>query len=135
MRVSSAFCSSYFAFPSPSNMPSKSKRQRSHSSNLEKATESKRVCVGEPIASASASVGDEGLGDLLELSVDALNTDNETVDTSFDMDNSIKSDCTHITENFCEKWVTRLDWEDRALTRAILSLSDGRKETCSVPAP
>ena len=91
-------------------MPPKSKRQRSHSSNIEKARES----IAELITSTSASIGDERLEDLLELSVDALDTDNETVDLSFDMDDSIKSDCTHITENLCEGWVTHLDWEDRA---------------------
>ena len=47
------------------------------------------------------------------------------------MDDSIKSDCTHIKENFCEEWVTHLDWEDRGITRAIFQLTSviGKGET------
>ena len=48
----------------------------------------------------------EGLIDLLDLSIDAL--EDEGTDPSFDMDSSIKSDTCHIAENFCEDWVTKL---------------------------
>jgi Fe-S cluster assembly ATPase SufC len=34
---------------------------------------------------------------------------------------SIKSDSGHIADNFCEEWVTGLDWEDRASLGLFLS--------------
>ena len=112
-------------------MPPKSKRQRTYEENLEKARESKRICLsGETTLVTSAqepSLDDRDLNtaqpqrvepqeliDWLNLSVDALDTEDESVDPSFDMDSSIKSDSGHMTETFCEDWVTHLDWEDRA---------------------
>ena len=44
---------------------------------------------------------------------DALDTDDETVDPSFDLNSSVRSDSDHLVENFCEDWVCHLDRDDR----------------------
>lgn len=104
-------------------MPPKSKRQWALEGNLEKARDSKRVCL--PIeeesqsaqqvlhAAGSARPEPETLSDLLTLSDDALDTDDEAHDPTFDLDESIMSDHDHMEDNFCEQWVSQLDWEDR----------------------
>ena len=51
--------------------------------------------------------------DLLQLSEDALDTEDEETDPSFDLNESVQCDDQHILDNFCEEWVTRLDREDR----------------------
>ena len=99
--------------------------------NLEKARETKRVCSSDMGESSSAVRSEgisregrlepEGLVDLLELSDEAIDTEDESVDPSFDIDVSIKSDSGHIADNFCEEWVTGLDWEDRASLGLFLS--------------
>ena len=48
----------------------------------------------------------KGLAELLVLSGDALNMEDEDIDPSFDLDLSLKSDSDHIIDNFCEEWVT-----------------------------
>ena len=68
--------------------------------NLEKAREAKRVCLSdmEEPSSAVRSEGisregrpePEGLVDLIELSDEAIDTEDESVDHSFDIDVSIK---------------------------------------------
>ena len=60
------------------------------------------------------------LVDLMNLSVDALDTEDEDVDPSFDMDASIKSNSRHMTDTFCEDWVAHLDWEGRASLHLFL---------------
>ena len=45
---------------------------------------------------------------------EALETDDEAQDPTFDLDDSLRSDRQHMTDNFCEEWVTHLDYEDRA---------------------
>ena len=99
--------------------------------NLEKAREAKRVCLSDTGESSSAVRSEgisregraepEGLVDLLELSDEAIDTEDESVDPSFDIDVSIKSDSGYIADNFCEEWVTGLDWEDRASLGLFLS--------------
>ena len=125
----SDFRSSFVFFPVSLTMPPKSKRRIAHEMNLEKAREAKRVCLSDVGESNSAVHVEEtsreerlepaGLADLLDLSVDALDTEDEAVDPSFDMDASIKSDNGHIMDNFCEERVTGLDWEDRAFPAKI----------------
>ncbi len=44
---------------------------------------------------------------------DALGTDDKTVDPSFDLDSSMRSDVDHAVESFCEDWVCHLDRDDR----------------------
>ena len=56
----------------------------------------------------------EGLVDLQELSDEAIDTEDESVDLSFAIDVSIKSDSGHVADIICEEWVTGLDWGDRA---------------------
>ena len=43
----------------------------------------------------------------------ALDTDDENVDPSFNLDCSMKSDSKHISESFRDDWVAQLEWEDR----------------------
>ena len=102
-------------------MPPKSKRQRTHEKNLEKARDSKRICLSDEVALGTAAQESsldgrhpdrdqslrqpqreehKELVDLLNLSVDALDTEDEDVDPSFDMDTSIKSDSGHMTIPF-----------------------------------
>ena len=53
--------------------------------------------------------------DLLRMpdtSLEELNTDNEEVDASFSIDNSIKSDLDHVKDTFCENWVGKLERND-----------------------
>ena len=101
-------------------MPPKSRRQRQLESSLEIARDSKRRCQFEEGESSSSISGvgsarnePEGLTDLLNLSHDALDTEDEETDPSFDLDSSIKLDSEHMMEKFCEDWVTHLSWEDR----------------------
>ena len=74
-------------------MPPKTKRQRHLEEILEKARESKRSRVTDegPIASAEsgrhdADSGDVDLVQLVTMTEDALGTDDEAVDPSFDLD-------------------------------------------------
>lgn len=105
-------------------MPPKSQKRKRLQLNLQKARESKRAHfteVDSPEAHSSHSDGrheernePEDISDLLNLSHDAIDTENEEIDPSFDLDSSIKSDSEHAVEAFCEEWVTSLSWEDRA---------------------
>ena len=99
-------------------MPPKSKRQRQLESSLERARAAKMSHLSSDEASNTPDIEvraePEGLEDLLNSSVEALDTENEEVDPSFDLDESMKSDTAHMTDTFCEDWVTHLDWEDRA---------------------
>ena len=89
--------------------------------NLQKARSAKRRCISVDKAGSSNDVGSsmhhntsvekrepEDMTDLLNLSHDAADTDNEEADTSFDFDTSIKSDQGHAIESFCEDWATSL---------------------------
>ena len=53
------------------------------------------------------------VSELVTLSNDALDTDNESVDPSFDLDSSLKSDNDFLVEQFCEDWVLQLDRDDK----------------------
>lgn len=44
---------------------------------------------------------------------DALDTDDELMDPSFDLDTTMKSDTDYMTDEFCDNWVLQLDKEDR----------------------
>ena len=55
----------------------------------------------------------EGLTGLLAMPGTALDTDEEAVDPTFDLDSGMKSDTDHIIENFCDDWVSHLDRDDR----------------------
>ena len=47
------------------------------------------------------------------MSDDALDTEDEEKDPTFDLDSSLKADKDHITNAFCEDWATHLDRDDR----------------------
>jgi hypothetical protein len=102
-------------------MPPKTKRQRSSATNLQKARGAKRTHLQnehEGRSSGDRREGEarpepEGLTDLLNVSYDVLDTDDETVDPSFDLDTSITSDEAHMIDAFSKNWVTQMRWEDR----------------------
>ena len=43
------------------------------------------------------------------MSESALDTDNECIYSSFDLDSSLISDADYVIDNFCEEWVLQLD--------------------------
>ena len=43
---------------------------------------------------------------------DALDTDDETLDLSFDLNTSMRTDCDHVLETFSEDWVCQLERDD-----------------------
>ena len=47
------------------------------------------------------------------MSDDALDTEDENANPSFDLDASMKSDFEHLAKNFCEDWVSHLERDDR----------------------
>ena len=51
--------------------------------------------------------------DLATMSDDALDTEDETVDPTFESDSIMKSDVDHVIECFCEDWVCHLKRDDR----------------------
>ena len=92
-------------------MPPKSNRKKQLAECLQKGREVKRSKQDD---SSQAEGGQEGEGlhgdvldidDLMELSQDALNTSRESVDPSFNLDSSVKSDDDFVSESFCENWV------------------------------
>ena len=104
-------------------MPPKKKRQQKLEKSLEKAREAKRrrteagsaVPTSESTTVTIADDGGEpsGLSQLLTMSDDALDTEDEQKDPTFDLDSSLKEDIDHVTETFCEDWATHLDRDDR----------------------
>lgn len=115
-------------------MPRKSKRklQSENAAKVGRGTKIRRQ-LSEGAASSIENVdnpadheamlrdGPEGLADLVMMSDEALDTDDEEVDPSFDLDSSVTTDKQHIMETFCEEWITSLDWEDRASLGLFLS--------------
>ena len=98
-------------------MPLKTKRRR-HLANIVNVRRDKvkRHQIDEGALSSIVGVApkcDQHLLRLVQQSDDALDTDDENVDPSFNLDCRMKSDSEHVTESFCDKWVTQLDWEDR----------------------
>ena len=102
-------------------MPPKKKRQKQLEQSLEKAREVKRSrTVGEGTSGSAdtevqsgAEPRESDLSGLLSMSDDALDTEDENADPSFDLDASMKSDVDHLAENFCEDWVSHLERDDR----------------------
>ena len=52
------------------------------------------------------------LADLLDVSIHELDTDNKDIDPSLHLDASMKSDSEHMTERFCEDWVSHFNLDD-----------------------
>ena len=96
----------------PGAMPpiAKKKRQKRLEQSLEKAREAKRIqTVGEGTSDnadtevqSGAEPRESDLSGLLSMSDDALDTEDENANPSFDLDASMKSDVDHLAENFCE---------------------------------
>ena len=57
---------------------------------------------------------------LVMMSEDTLDTEDEAVDPTFDLDSSMKSDTDHIAETFCEEWVSQIDRDDRVALSLFL---------------
>ena len=53
------------------------------------------------------------LSELLVMSDDALDTENEDIDPSFDFNSSLKEDDEHIVESFCENYVLQFNRDER----------------------
>jgi len=47
------------------------------------------------------------------MSEEALDTNDEDIDPSFDLDSSMKADTDHTLQQFCEGWVSHLVRDDR----------------------
>ena len=98
-------------------MPKHSKRKRSKQTNCEKARDLKRSRNSDE-NSFSGPVSDVRSDEELSLTHlaftldDALDTDDETLDPSFDLDTRVRSDCEHIIDTFCEVWVCQLERDD-----------------------
>ena len=103
----------------PTVMPPKSKQQHHVRSSLENARNTKRRQVSDAEASGSGEIETrtaaeqvDDLDTLVTMSGEALDTDDEEVDPSFDLDLSIKSDTDYTDETFCEEWVSHLGRDD-----------------------
>ena len=105
-------------------MPPKSKKRKHIEESLAKAREAKRRQESDEAATSSAKIEvrnehgetdgrEDDLFRLVTMSEDALDTEDEPVDPTFDLDSSMKSDTDHIAETFCEEWVSQLDRDDR----------------------
>ena len=104
-------------------MPARSKRQRAGEKNTKKARAKKgRIEVGEGSSAGLEESGEvHGLLELATMSGDALDTEDEAVDPSFDLDSSMKDDVDHMIEAFCEEWVLQLDRDDALALGLFLS--------------
>lgn len=60
----------------------------------------------------SSDYGSENMNDLVNMSDDALDTEDETVDLSCDLNSTIMSDTDDLVDNFCEDSKLKLDWDD-----------------------
>ena len=97
-------------------MPPKSKRQRQLEDSLVKGREEKRKRESREGDSHDAVNLVQDVTDIVELvnmSDDALDTENESVDCSFDLDDSLISDHDHMREEFCDEWVLHLERDDK----------------------
>ena len=116
-------CVSFLPVVRSSAMPPKSKRQKQREYSLEVARDAKRKrdfdegpsTMPEIEVRNASDTEDESAASALPARTDeAPDSDDEVQDPSFDLDDSLMSDREHMTENFCEEWVTHLDFEDRA---------------------
>lgn len=97
-------------------MPPKTKRQKVLGDNIAKARGAKQRLEAGQETSMEQSSGPSKVSclfELLAMSDSALDTDNESVDPSFSLDDSMKSDTDYFVDNFCEEWVIQLDRDDK----------------------
>ena len=62
-----------------------------------------------------------GLSELLAMSDNALDTEDEEKDLTFDLDSSMKEDKDHMTDTFCEEWAMHIDIDERLVSFSISS--------------
>lgn len=93
-------------------MPLQSKRQRHVVYSLELAIKAKTMQEAGEEGSNTHTM--EVTDELKELfgSADALDTDDQKKDPSFELESSMLSDTDYMAENFCEDWVSQLGRED-----------------------
>ena len=113
-------------------MPPKSAKKRQVELSLQKAREEKRRRTAEETSaevletaessSGAAAVEPSDMIELLSMSDDALDTNNEDVDPSFDLDASMKSDGDYMVEKFCENWISHLDRDNLVSLGLFLSI-------------
>ena len=112
-------------------MPPKSAKKRQVELSLQNAREEKRRRTAEETSaevpgtaessSGAVAVEPSDMIELLSMSDDALDTDNEDVDPSFDLDASTKSDGDYMVEKFCENWNSHLDRDNLVSLDLFLS--------------
>ena len=66
----------------------------------------------EASSSRTQTVEFSDVAELLDVSIDDEEADNVVTDPSFDLHASIKNDCEHMIERFCEDWVAKLNRDD-----------------------
>ena len=110
-------------------MPPKSKVRKAKANNLEIARSKKIRLESEEIEPAERRVESEGndsvvsvadFSELLNMSEDALDTDNESVDPTFNLDDSVMLE-ENLAESFCEDYVLQLDHDQRVGLGIFLS--------------
>ena len=85
-------------------MPRTTKRNKSLSLSLKRARRTKKYKA--TIAARQQGRKPEGLVDLMNLSHDALRP--SSVDPDFDLETSMKSDSSFLSDKFCEEWLAQL---------------------------
>lgn len=68
--------------------------------------------------------------DLMKLSQEALNTDSKSVNPSFNLDTSVKSDDDFMVESFCENWVLQLGRDDMVSLALFLTFQLSKHFDC-----
>ena len=123
-RESCVVRSVFQLFKRASRMPLKSRKRKHIEESLAKAREAKRRRELDEAATSSAEIEvrnersetdsrEDDLSRLVTMSEDALDTEDEAGDPTFDLDSSMKSDTDHIAETYCEEWLSQIDRDDR----------------------
>ena len=102
-------------------MPPKTARKHQIESSLQKTREARRLWEsGKGISQRAVAESDpwqqhytDDLSGQLHTSDEVLDTDDESIDPTFDLDTSLRSDKDFMTEEFCDDWVLQLNHRDR----------------------
>ncbi len=103
-------------------MPPKSRAKRAKMDNLEMAREKKRRLEESSRESSEVTAeslevdGEFNISELLTMSesaLEALDTDDDNVDPTFDIEDAVQSDSENLCEKFCEDFVLQLDADQR----------------------
>ena len=109
-------------------IPPKTKRKVQIQNILQEVREAKRKrecnesLSQEALIEVQSERDEHSLTELASMPEEALNTDIEGVDPSFDLDSSMKSETDHVIEQFCKGWVCQLDTDDQVSLGIFLSL-------------